>query len=282
MTGRFEGRVALITGAGREGGIGEAIAARLVDEGARVALVDLCRQRPETPRERFGSWEELRTIAERLAGQSGKALPFRADVTDEAEVASLISEVERAFGRIDLLFNNAGGGTGGGPVDMTPVTELAFEDWRYTFDVSLNSVFLCSKHAAPIIERGGGGAIVNTVSISAHHGVAGISAYAAAKLGVVALTRTLAVELAPRNIRVNAFSPGMTLTPYVTQRYELLASQQPEMTAEQHMNRIVAARIPLRRPAQPSEMASVAAFLASGDASYMTGQTLQVDGGMRV
>jgi NAD(P)-dependent dehydrogenase (short-subunit alcohol dehydrogenase family) len=282
MAGRFEGRVAVITGAGRQGGIGEAIARRVAGEGGRVVVVDLCRQRPETPRERFGTWEELRAVARGVEEAGGEALPLKADVTDESEVADLMAQVDRAFGRIDVLFNNAGGGTGAGPVDMTPVAELDIADWRYTFGVSLESVVLCSKHAIPVIARGGGGAIVNTVSISAHHGVAGISAYTAAKMGVVALTRTLAMELAPRNIRVNAFSPGMTLTPYVRQRYEMVAAQKPEMTAEQHMNRVVAARIPLGRPAQPSEMAAVAAFLASDEASYVTGQTLEVDGGMRV
>src|SRR3546814_1701403 len=110
------------------------------------------------------------------------------------------------LGRIDVLCNNAGGGTGAGPVDQTPVAELSLDDWRYTYAVSLDSAFLCAKHAVPHLERQGG-AIVNTTSISAYHGVPGISAYAGAKYALTALTRTLAVELAPKGVRANAFAP---------------------------------------------------------------------------
>src|SRR3569623_1810571 len=273
---RFKGRVAVITGAGRAGGIGEAIAQRLAREGADLVLADLCRDLPDVPREKFGSWEELERVAANLREAGARVLPVKADVTNEDEVAALMARAESEFGRLDCLFNNAGGGTGAGPV-----AQLDRGDWDYTLRISLDSAYLCAKHAAPRIARGGGGAIVNTCSISAHHGVAGISAYAAAKYGVIALTRTLAIELAPLNIRVNAFSPGMTLTPYVKQRYEHLAAQDPSRTAEEHMNRVVAARIPLGRPARPEEMASVAAFLASDAASYVTGQTIQGEGGLR-
>lgn len=279
---RFKGRVAVVTGAGRTGGIGEAIARRVASEGGAVVVTDLCRDQPDVPREKFGSWDELQQVVEGLRRMGAQALPIAADITDEDEVAALMAQAEAAFGRIDCLFNNAGGGTGAGPVDQTPVAQLDYADWSYTLRISLDSAFLCAKHAAPRLAKGGVGAIVSTGSISAHHGVAGISAYAAAKYGVVALTRNLAMELAPLGVRVNAFSPGMTLTPYVRQRYEHAAAQDPSLTAEEHMNKVVSTRIPLGRPARAEEMAAVAAFLASDDASYVTGQTIQVDGGMRV
>ncbi len=279
---RFENRVAIVTGAGREGGIGGAIAHRLTLEGATVAVVDLCRDRAEAPRERFGSWEELVEMADGLERSGRKGLAVRADVTDEAEVSAMIEEVAARLGRIDVLFNNAGGGTGAGPVDQTPVAALDRADWDYTISVSLDSVFLCCKHVVPHLQREQGGAIVNTTSISAYHGAAGISAYSAAKYAVTALTRTLAIELAPSRIRVNAFAPGITLTPYVRQRYEYVAAQNPGTTAQEMLDRFVAGRIPLGRAAEPEEMAAVAAFLASDDAGFMTGQTLFVDGGMRV
>ena len=279
---RFQGRVALVTGAGRAGGIGEAIALRLAREGACVAVVDLCRPNPAAPRERFGAWDELQAVAERVNSAGGTGFAIRADVTHEEEVAAMFAGVEERFGALHALFNNAAGGTGAGPVDRTPLVSLAKRDWDYTLAISLTSVFLCSRSAAPLIARSGGGSIVNTVSISAHHGVPGLSAYSAAKYAVIALTRTLALELAADGIRVNAFSPGMTATPYVRQRFEAVAREHPELTPEEHMLQRAKTMIPLGRAAEPEEMASVAAFLASDDASYMTGQIVCADGGMRV
>lgn len=278
---RFEGRAALVTGAGRRGGIGEAIARRLAAEGARVAVVDLCRDRPEVPRETFGNWERLQEVAESLSEIGERGLALKADVTDEGEVAEMFALASAHLGRLDALFNNAGGGTGAGPVDRTNVEALDKADWDYTISVSLSSVMLCTKHAIPHLAASGNGAIVNTTSISAYHGVPGLSAYSAAKFAVTALTRTLALELAPRGVRVNAFAPGMTLTPYVRQRFAVAAAEQPGSDPAELLRR-AGAGVPLGRAAEPAEMAAVAAFLASDDASYMTGQTLFVDGGTRV
>jgi NAD(P)-dependent dehydrogenase (short-subunit alcohol dehydrogenase family) len=274
---KFQKRVAIVTGAGRRDGIGEAIACHLSREGAKVALVDLCRERPDVPREQFGQWQELLAVAEHVSAQGGFALPLRCDVTDEAEVAAMVEQVRSHFGGIDLLFNNAGGGTGAGPVDRTPVTDLSRQDWDYTLSASLTATFLCSKHAASHIRDGG--AIVNTISVSAHRGMPGGSAYAAAKFALVNFTQTLALELAPRNIRVNGLSPGMTMTQYVRQRLEAVAASQPGKSVEDVLFEWLR-NVPLARAADPDEIASVATFLASSDASYMTGQTLIVDGGL--
>jgi len=280
MAMRLEGRVAIVTGAGRAQGIGEAIALRLAEKGAHVAVVDLCRQREELPREIFGQWDELQAVAENIRQYGVRALAVRADVTNEVEVATMVARVTEEFGRIDILCNNAGGGTGAGPVDRTDVVDLPRSAWNYTLDASLTSTFLCSKHAARIMIAGGfGGSIVNTASVSAHGGMPGGSAYAAAKFALVNFTQTLALELAPHRIRVNAFSPGMTMTQYVQQRLEAVAQAQGGKTASQVQAEWVRG-VPLGRAALPEEMASVAVFLASEDSSYMTGQTLIVDGGL--
>lgn len=279
---RFEGKVAIVTGAGRAGGIGEAIARRITSEGGRVAVLDICRDNPDVPKEKFGSFESLQTVASSLGEVGAPGLAVRCDVTDEEEISAALQQVSDELGGVDILFANAGGGTGAGPVDQTLVADLNRADWDYTIEVSLTSVFLCAKHAIPIMRERGGGAIVSTSSISAYHGVAGLSAYSAAKYAITALTRDLALEVAGDGIRVNAFAPGITLTPYVRQRYEALAAQNPGKSPEDLMAKFVEARIPLGRAASAEEMASVAAFLGSADASFMTGQTLMVDGGMRV
>lgn len=277
----FEGNVAIVTGAGGQGGIGEAIALKLARSGASVAVVDICRNDPEAPSRKLPSWDDLQAVAERVTAAGGNGLAIKADLTDEDAVADMVRQVEARFGKLDLLFNNAAGGRSAGPIHHTPVTQLSRSDWDYTFAASLTSVFLCCKWAAPAIARSGGGAIVNTNTISAHYGIPGMSAYLSAKYALVEFTKILALELAPDNIRVNAFSPGMTLTPSLRFRYEEIAAEQPELTAEQHMkSRTV--NIPLGRMADPEEMASVACFLASKEASYMIGQTLEVDGGRRV
>jgi NAD(P)-dependent dehydrogenase (short-subunit alcohol dehydrogenase family) len=193
----------------------------------------------------------------------------------------MVRQTEAAFGRLDLLFNNAAGGRSAGPVHHKSVTQLSRKDWDYTLAATLTSVFMCCKWAAPVIAKNGGGAIVTTNTMSAHYGVSGMSAYLAAKCALIEFTKILALELAPDNIRVNAFSPGVTLTPSLRFRYEEMAAEQPENTAEEHM-KLRTGNIPLGRMAEPEEMAAVACFLASKEASYMIGQTLHVDGGRRV
>jgi 3-oxoacyl-[acyl-carrier protein] reductase len=277
---RFQDRVAIVTGAGRANGIGEAIALRLASEGASIAIVDIGRQIEKG--EKFASEEEIQSVAEKLRKLGAKTLAVTANVTVESEVQAMVEKVYKEFGRIDVLFNNAAGASRGGPIQNTPLIDLDREAWDYTLGSSLTSAFLCSKHAAhKMIEGKRGGAIVNTISISAYYGQPGLGAYSAAKIGVNALTRTMAIELAPHNIRVNAFSPGMVATQWLSDRFGLVVKERKiEKSTDEYIKERAAMNIPLQRPGAPSELASAATFLASDDASYMTGQMLFVDGGM--
>ena len=267
---RFQDRVAIVTGAGRANGIGEAIALRLASEGASIAIVDI------------GPVEKA--VMDNLHATGAKVLAIQTNVTVESEVEAMVGKVWREFGRIDVLFNNAAGATRGGPIENVNLIDLDREAWDFTLGASLTSAFLCSKHVAhKMIAGKRGGAIVNTISISAYFGQPGLGAYSAAKLGVNALTRTLAIELASHDIRVNAFSPGMTATQWLKDRYDsIVAEKQLNKSTDDFMAERAAAIIPLRRPGAPSELASAAVFLASDDASYMTGQMLMVDGGLSV
>jgi meso-butanediol dehydrogenase / (S,S)-butanediol dehydrogenase / diacetyl reductase len=245
--GRFAGRVALVT-AGASG-IGNGIVTRLVAEGAQVLVGDV---------DEAG--------LERVAKELGVSV-WRCDASDEAEVTTLVETAVAQFGRIDCAFNVAGRGLGGGLVDAS------VEDWDHVVAVSLRSTFLCIKHEARhMIDRGGGGAIVNIASINAIQPAEGSASYNAAKAGVVNLTQSAALELGEHGIRVNAVGPGLVHTPMTHNSLVAFPG-------------IVAAFLdatPLGRYGEPADIAAAATFLASDDATWITGQTLYVDGGQTV
>jgi NAD(P)-dependent dehydrogenase (short-subunit alcohol dehydrogenase family) len=245
---RLRDKVVVITGAGA--GIGRATALLCAQEGATVACLD-----------RDAAAAEV--VAAALV-RPGMAIA--ADVGAEAEVAAAMRAVADRFGRIDVLLSNAGFGIQGA------VTETTEADWDAIFRVNVKGVFLCAKHAIPIMAAKGGGVIVNTASNIAIVGIRDRAAYVATKGAVDALTRAMAIDHAGQGIRVNAVAPGPTATSY----FEGMLARSNDKAA---FTAALAARSPLNRVAQPEEIARAIVFLASDDSSFMLGATLVVDGG---
>lgn len=248
--GRLAGKVALITGGAS--GIGAAMARLFVQEGARVVIADL----NEDDGQALAA--ELNSTAQRRV-----SLYQQVDVTQPAELEALVAQAESSFGGLNILCNNAGIGSFGDTVS------LDVEQWRRVIDVDLNAVFYGCKAGIPALRRAGGGAIVNTASISGIGADYGFAAYNAAKAGVINYTRTLALDHAHENIRCNALCPGVVMTAMTRQILAIEAVAKAWHEA-----------IAMRRPGEPEEIARVALFLASDEASYMTGSAVVVDGGM--
>jgi 3-oxoacyl-[acyl-carrier protein] reductase len=247
----LQGKAALITGAAT--GIGRAIAERFAREGALVAV----------------NFRSSRAAAEQLVAEiqaaGGSAIPVAADVSVESEVRAMIDRVERKFGRLDVLVNNAGWST---RVPHRNLDDLTDQIWDKTFDVNLRGLFYCVRAAVPLLRKQSGAAIVNVASVAGSTGVGSSMAYAAAKAGVLTMTKSLARALAPE-IRVNAISPGLIRT-----RFAGRPDSDSDFVTEE-------AATPLKRLATVNECAEVALFLASS-ATAVTGQTILVDGGSYV
>jgi len=243
MTGRLEGKVCVVTGA--KGGIGAATVEAFGREGATVAGVDLD------------------------DGSPGDAA-LAADVTDEAAVASMFEQVRERFGRIDVLFNNAGIS----PPDDASVLETGLDAWRRVQEVNLTSVFLCCRHGIPhLLENDGPlrGSVINTASFVAVMGAATSQiSYTASKGGVLAMSRELGVELARRGVRVNALCPGPVDTPLLQELY----ANDPAQAARRMVH------LPMGRFARAEEIAAGAVFLAADESSYVTASTFLIDGGL--
>lgn len=277
MVGLMEtlsGKVAIVTGAGRRGGIGEAVARRLAQGGVAVVVADLCAPPPaDLPHPGIGQWEELQAIAHDLEAHGVPAMPLQVDVTDRGSAQALAASALAAFQRIDILVNNAGAIFG-----PSPVLQMAEEAWRRTLEVNATGVFLVSQAVAPAMIRGGrGGRIVNTASLAAVRPRPYMAAYAASKAAVAALTQSMAQEMAQFGVTVNAVLPGDIDTGMKQWGYQLEAQ-----VMQRPYEEVVAAgvaRIPAGRLGTPDDVASVVAFLASEGAAFLTGQLLNVSGG---
>jgi NAD(P)-dependent dehydrogenase (short-subunit alcohol dehydrogenase family) len=261
MVRRLQDKVALITGAGCIGpgwGNGRATAVLFAREGAKVFAVDR-------------SGEAMKETLDRAHEAGGTIQPYECDVTDNAAVAAMVEACVAAHGRIDVMVNNVGGSTAGGPV------ELSEDAWDAQIDYNLKSVFLGCKHVIPVMERQGGGAIVNVASTSGLRwtGSAQVG-YAASKAGVISFSRVVAVQYAAKGIRVNTVVPGQLHTPMVEAR---LATQRTGGDVEALLKSRLE-RIPLGFMGDGRDTANAALFLASDEARFVTGTEIVVDGGM--
>jgi NAD(P)-dependent dehydrogenase (short-subunit alcohol dehydrogenase family) len=270
----LKGKVAIVTGAGRKLGIGRGIALRLARDGADIAVADICREFEEFPGYGLGMWEGLKETADEISALGVRGLPVRVDVTDAAQVDEMVRQTVEALGRLDILVNNAGGAPGPAPV-------IALEEaaWNKTMAINATGTFLCSRAAArQMLTQGQGGKIINISSIAGKKGAPFLAAYCAAKAAIIGLTRALALELAPVNIQVNAVCPGEVDTDLTRWGWQLEAGMRG--TSYEEVLKRVISEIPVGRLAAADDIADVVTFLASGQSDYMTGQALNVSGGM--
>ena len=247
MTGLLEKKIALMTGAGS--GIGRASAKAFAREGATVVVSDIMVE---------GGKETVEMIKE--AG--GEAIFIKADVSNVADVEALVTKSVETYGRLDCALNNAG--IAG---DVAAITDCTAENWLHVINVNLNGVWFCMKYEIPHMLKNGGGAIVNTSSISGLHGVRNQAAYSASKHGVIGLTKSAALEYANKKIRINALCPGWTRTAMVES--EKVHDQDPFFLAKYVCD----------RPGTPEELAEAVVWLCSDRASFVNGNVMVIDGG---
>ena len=249
---QLKGKVALITGGGS--GIGRATALMFSQEGARVAVVD-----------RVSS--KCNAVVAEIRSSGGEATAIEADVSLSGDVEMMVRRTAEAFGGLDILFNNAGIG------HDTETVDTSEETWDQVIDINLKGVFLGCKYAIPYMKERGGGSIINTASTAGLVGFSRRVAYSASKGGVIAMTRSMAIECAPDNIRVNAICPGSTLTPLTEEGYR--TAPDPERARQDHIR-----RPPIGRLSLPEDIARGVLFLASdGSSRTTTGSCLVIDGG---
>ena len=248
---RFQGKVSVVTGAGV--GIGQAAAVAFAREGASVVVVDRSRENGES-------------ATQALQREGLQGLFVLADVSNETDVRRMVEQVVARWGRLDILVNNAGIYTQG------DVTQTSLDDWNRIMAVNLTGAFLCAKYVVPVMVNHGGGVIVNVASEAGLVGIKGQVAYNVSKAGMIALTKSCAVDLAGQGIRVNAVCPGTTDTPLVRDA----VSHAPDPAAARR--RLEAVR-PLNRLGTPEEIASAILYLASSESGYATGAALSIDGG---
>ncbi len=277
----LEGKVALVTGAGGMRGVGRATVMKLAGLGADIALSDVHRETEDLPpAEVRNSWRGIDAVKEEVEAEGRSAFPVYCDLGDSAQIARMVDQVMDHYGRIDVLVNNARAIIG---KDKVPVTELEQEVWEHFLRINTTAPFLLIKEVGRrMIEAGNGGRIVNIASNASKQASATGAAYSASKFAVLGLTQASALDLAPYGITVNAVCPGPINTDRMSY-WERDQAAERGMSQEEFRSQIVQAGAqssPLGRIAEPQDVANVVAFLASDDASFITGQAYNVNGGL--
>ncbi len=270
----LHGKIAIVTGSGRHGGLGQAMALRLGQEGCKVVIADLGRTEGDLfPTHGVATTAELEQVAAEIRATGTEVMTVHCDVRDEASVEAMVAAVVERFGGIDILVNNAGVG-----YLMKLVTEMTADEWDVVLDVNLRGMFLCTKHVArQLIAQQRGGRIVNISSQGGKSGFPYASAYVASKHGVIGFTRSVAIELGAHNVTVNAICPNHVTTGLGAWQNDFF-SKALGLTHDEYMAAMTS-RIPLGRPGLPDDIAKACAWLCSEQAGYVTGEAMNVSGG---
>ena len=276
----LDGKVAIVTGAGGEHGIGRAIASRLAQDGADVVVTDIV---DDPHGHNPGRWGGVSAVAREIKAMGRRSMCVLTDITDANQINSMVQQVLQRFGCIDILVSNAAARPG---TDRLPVVEMEESAWDEVQNVNLKGTFLCCRAVSRhMIDRGMGGKIINVASILGRYGRARFAAYCTSKFGVIGFTQSLAQELAPHQINVNAICPGVTDTERVGYQRAVMSSE--DISAKTwrtsvHRQAYLKERarsIPWGRVAQPADIANLAVFLASSQSDYLTGLSINTTGG---
>ena len=263
----LEGKVAIVTGAGRMRSIGRPIAVYLARAGANVVLTGTGRPPERYPDdEKAAGWKDIESVAEEVRAEGAEALALVSDVSDEAACEELVRRTLAEFGRLDIVVNNAGAARG---EDRVPITDLPYAAWKKVLVTNLDGTFLLSRAAArQLVAQGQGGSIVNISSIASKLASANNGAYSASKAGINALSHAMAMELAPHKVRVNAVCPGIIDT-----------ARMDDLGRGEQWERTIRSLIPLGYAGDGTECAEMVLFLVSDRGKWITGQAINVDGG---